>query len=296
MQKIVPNLWFDHVAEEAATFYTSVFPEARITSVVRYPTEGLPDFQKDFAGQPLVVEFELAGQPFSAINAGPEFSFTPATSFFVGFDTGRDPQAREHLDELWAALLEGGKELMPLGEYPFSPHYGWVQDKYGLSWQLIMGDPEGDWRPSIMPCLLFGHTAQNRAAEAMDYYLSVFPDARRGLLVPYPEATGPAAAGSVMFGDVQLGGVWIAAMDSGAPQDFTFNEAVSFSISCADQAEIDHYWEKLSKVPESEQCGWCKDQFGVSWQVVPADMGTLMARPNAYQHMLAMKKLVIDEF
>lgn len=296
MQKIVPNLWFDRNAEEAATFYTSVFPDARIVDTVRYPTEGLPDFQQDFAGEVLTVEFELAGQPFTAINGGPVFSFTPASSFFVGFDTGKAPQAREQLDALWAALADGGEVLMPLGEYPFSPHYGWVQDKYGLSWQLMLGNPEGDWRPTIVPCLLFGDTAQNRAGEALDYYLSVFPDSRRGQLVHYPETTGTAAAGAVMYGDVELAGVWIAAMDSSAPQPSTFNEAVSYTVTCADQAEIDRYWAQLSKVPDAEQCGWCKDQFGVSWQIIPADMGTLMARPNAYQHMLAMKKLVIDAF
>ena len=295
MQKIVPNLWFNHNAEEAITFYTSVFPEARIVNTMRYPTE-VPDFQKEMAGQVLGIEFELCGQPFAAINAGPEFSFTPATSFFVGFDPSQDPQAREHLDELWASLADGGQVLMPLQAYDFSPHYGWVQDRYGLSWQLMLGDPEGDWRPMIVPCLLFGHTVQNRAGEALEFYASVFPDSRIGLLVHYPEATGPAAAGSVMYGDVRLSDTWIAAMDSAVPQEFTFNEAVSFSVACVDQAEIDRYWEQLSHVPEAEQCGWCKDQFGVSWQIVPADMGELMARPGAYDHMMVMKKLVIDEF
>ncbi len=296
MQKIVPNLWFNRTAEEAVEFYVSVFPDARINSLVRYPTEGLPDFQQDFAGEVLTIDFQLAGTPFTAINAGAEFAFTPANSFFAGFTAGRDPQAREKLDRLWEELSAGGEVLMPIGEYPFSPRYGWVKDRYGLSWQLLLGNPDGDWRPDIVPCLLFGSTAQNRAGEALDFYLSVFPDSAAGQRVPYPEQTGPAVPGAVMFGDVRLGGTWIAAMDSGAPQDFTFNEAVSYTVTCADQAEIDRYWELLSKVPESEQCGWCKDQFGVSWQIIPANMGGLMARPDAYRHMLSMKKLVIDEF
>lgn len=295
MQKIVPNLWFDRNAEEAIDFYTSTFPDSRIVETMRYPDE-VPDFQKDFAGQVLTIDFELFGFRFTAINAGPMFTPTPATSFFVGFDTGRDPQAREHLNQLWAALADGGQILMPLGEYPFSKYYGWVQDRFGLSWQLILGDPEGDWRPPIIPCLLFGHTAQDRAREALEYYASVFPESRLGQVVDYPEPTAAAQAGAVMFGDVELAGVWMALMDSSVPQDTTFTAAVSFAVMCDSQAEIDRYWQQLSKVPEAEQCGWCQDQFGVSWQIVPANVTELLARPGAYEHMMGMKKLEIDEF
>lgn len=138
VQKIIPNLWFDGSAKEAADYYVSVLPESKITSVEYYPNsveEGLADFQLDLAGKPLAVEFEMLGMNFVGINAGPEF---------------------------------------------------------------------------------------------------------------------------------------------------TFSEAVSFSISCKDQAEIDKYWAKLSAHPENEQCGWCKDKFGLSWQIVPENMGELMKRPGAY--------------
>jgi predicted 3-demethylubiquinone-9 3-methyltransferase (glyoxalase superfamily) len=148
-KKITPNLWFDGNAKEAVEFYITVFPESKIVSTVYYPKEGLLDFQKPLASKELTVEFELSGNRFVAINAGPEFKF---------------------------------------------------------------------------------------------------------------------------------------------------NEAVSFSIPCADQKEIDYYWEKLSTVPESEQCGWCKDQYGLSWQVVPANMEELMKRPNAFANLMEMKKLVIAEF
>lgn len=130
----------------------------------------------------------------------------------------------------------------------------------------------------------------------MKYYVSVFKDSKEGTKAPYAEATGPAKAGSLMFGEMNLNGQWFALMDSGVEQDFTFNEAVSLSIDCKDQAEIDYFWEKLSTVPESEQCGWCKDQFGVSWQVVPSNMAELMARPHAFEHMMQMKKLVVADF
>ena len=149
LQKIIPNLWFDGNAKEAVDYYLTVFPDSKIISTAHYPTEGLADFQKDFAGKVLTVDFELFGQRFIAINA-----------------------------------------------------------------------------------------------------------------------------------------------DS----TFKFNEAVSFMINCKDQEEIDYYWEKLSSDPQFEQCGWCKDKYGLSWQVTPANMEELMNRPDAYAHMMDMKKLVIDKF
>lgn len=113
MQRIIPNIWFDRNAAEAADFYTAVFPDARVLDTQYYPTEGLPDFQAGLAGEVLTVDFELAGYRLTAINAGAEFTVNPSVSFMVLFDSSRDPQARSHLDELWAALVEGGRALMP---------------------------------------------------------------------------------------------------------------------------------------------------------------------------------------
>ena len=149
MSHITPNLWFNGNAKEAVEFYLSVFPDSKIISTTFYPREGLAEFQKEMAGKVLTIEFELMGNQFVAINAGPEF---------------------------------------------------------------------------------------------------------------------------------------------------TFNESVSFSIPCKDQAEIDYYWKKLSSVPESEQCGWCKDKYGLSWQVVPENMEELMKRPASFPHLMEMKKIVIKGF
>ena len=299
MQKIIPNLWFNKTAKEAAEFYTSVFPNSRMVSTTHYPAsaeEGLADFQLDFAGKELTVEFEIEGQHFVNINAGPEFSFNPSVSFMVNFDPSRDEQARQHLDDLWEKLLEGGEALMPLDEYSFSKRYGWVKDKYGLTWQLILTDPSGDPRPFIVPSLLFAGKNVNRAEEAINFYTSVFNSAKVGLLARYDEPTGPAKAGALMYGDFMLEGEWLAAMDSGREQDFVFNEAISLQVNCKDQAEIDYLWEKLSAVPESEQCGWCKDQFGVSWQIVPENMEDLMAKPDAFKKLMQMHKIVVADF
>jgi predicted 3-demethylubiquinone-9 3-methyltransferase (glyoxalase superfamily) len=150
MKKLItPNLWFEGNAKEAVDFYISVFPDSKIISTTNYPHEGLADFQKDLAGKVLTIEFELSGNRFMAINAGPEFKFT---------------------------------------------------------------------------------------------------------------------------------------------------EAISFSIPCVDQVEIDYYWDKLSSDPQFNQCGWCKDKYGLSWQVVPQNMEELMARPNAFAHLMEMKKIIIAEF
>lgn len=297
--KITPNLWFEGNADEAVDFYISIFPKSKVLSKSYYPKsqdEGLADFQLDLAGQVLTVDFELGGYPFVAINAGPEFKFNPSISFMVNFDPSNDEKARDHLDDLWRKLRDGGQELMPLDEYPFSKRYGWVKDRYGLTWQLILTNPLGEPRPFIIPSLLFTGEKTNLAQDAINFYVSVFKDAKVGTLAYYPEDTGPVKAGALMFGDYMLANLWFAAMDSAVEQDFTFNEAVSFSVSCKDQAEIDYFWGKLSSDPKSEQCGWCKDKYGLSWQITPDNISELMDKPDSFTHLMSMKKLIIADF
>lgn len=298
-QKITPNLWFEGNAQEAVEFYISAFPNSRILSTDYYPNsaeEGLANFQLEFAGKVLAIEFELGQQKFIAINAGPEFKFNPSISFMVNFDPLTDEKAQEHLDELWQKLRDGGQELMPLESYPFSKHYGWVQDRYGLSWQLILTDPEGEPRPFIIPSLMFANKNVNRAEEAINFYVSVFEDANVGELAYYQEDTGPAKKGALMFGDFRLANQWFSAIDAGGENEFVFNEAISFMVSCKDQAEIDYFWEKLSSDPKFEQCGWCKDKFGLSWQIVPENMAELMEKPDGFSCLMAMKKIIIADF
>ena len=286
---ITPHLWFDTQAREAAEFYVSVFPDSRIdSSTVLHDTP---------SGDCEMLSFTLAGHPFMAISAGPVFTFNPSISFFVNFDPSRDPQARERLDISWAKLAEGGKVLMELGEYPFSKRYGWVQDRFGLSWQLILTDPDGEDRPPIMPALLFTGEAYGKAEAAGAYWRNVFEDSRAGQLVRYGEGAAHDRADAVMFSDFRLGPDWFVAMDSGYQHGFGFNEAVSFIVHCRDQAEIDRYWAKLSAVPEAEQCGWCKDRFGVSWQISPVALDEVMTSGDrakidrVTQAFLPMKKL-----
>jgi predicted 3-demethylubiquinone-9 3-methyltransferase (glyoxalase superfamily) len=287
-QKIVPHLWFDTEAREAASFYCSVFPDSSITNLT-----ALHDTP---SGDCDVVSFTLWGHAFMAISAGPLFRFNPSISFMVNFDPARDTDATARIDEAWAKLSEGGTVLMPLDRYPFSERYGWVQDKFGLSWQLILTNPQGEGRPPILPSLLFVGDVYGQAEAASDFYLSLFPNSRRGQLVRYPAGMEPDREGAVMFTDFMLEGQWFAAMDSAQEHDFAFNEAISFVVNCADQNEIDAFWERLSAVPEAEQCGWLKDRYGLSWQIVPEELSTMMKDPDpervnrVTQAFLKMKK------
>jgi predicted 3-demethylubiquinone-9 3-methyltransferase (glyoxalase superfamily) len=219
----------------------------------------------------------------------------------VNFDPSKDPNAKSNLDTLWEKLTEGGKVLMPLQEYPFSKHYGWVEDKFGVSWQLILTDPQGEPRPFIIPSLLFVNNALGKAEEAINFYVSVFADASVGTVARYPAGSEPDKEGTIMFSELRIGKQWFAAMDSAHKHDFNFNEGVSLVVQCDTQEEIDYYWEKLSAVPEAEQCGWLKDKFGLSWQIVPSDMDEMMSKgtPEQMQRVtktfLPMKKFILAD-
>lgn len=299
MQKIIPHLWFDTQAKEAAHFYTSVFPNSKITSssVLHNTPSGDCD----------ILSFDILGYSFMAISAGPYFKINPSISFMVNFDPSQDSDARTRIDTVWEKLSEGGKVLMPIDKYPFSERYGWIEDKYGVSWQLILTNPEGEERPLVIPSLMFIGDLTGKAEEATDFYLSVFKGApsaglgevKRGTIARYPAGMEPDKESTVMFTDFELGGQWFAAMDSGRMHDFNFNEAVSLLVNCDTQEEIDYFWQKLSAVPESEQCGWLKDKYGVSWQINPQRMNEMMETGTPEQiarvteAFLSMKKFDI---
>lgn len=296
MQRIVPNIWTNRAADEAADFYLAAFPEARIVEKTKYPQDGLLDFQREFAGKTLSITLEISGYQITLINAGDEVTPTPAISFFLNFDPAFRIDARGDLDRVWQSLVEGGTVLMELGEYPFSQRYGWIQDKFGVNWQIMLTDPEGEPRPFVVPNLMFSGDAQNRAGDAVDFYRSVLPESTLGTRVNYPEAQGPVTTESVMFSDFKAYGEWIAAMDSGVEQPFTFSPGVSLQVNVSGQKELDRIWAGLSAVPEAEQCGWLTDRYGVSWQVTPDNLAELMERPGAYGRLMEMKKIQIDQF
>ncbi len=299
MQKITPHLWFNTEAEEAVQFYTSLFNNGAVLSSTRY-TETGKEVHGMEPGTVLTVEFEIEGYKMLALNGGPHFKITPAISFMVNFDPSREEAAEERLAAVWEKLSDGGTVLMPLDAYPFSKKYGWIQDRYGVTWQLILTDPDGEERPVIIPSLMFAGEVCGKAEEAIELYTSVFKDSKKGVLARYGKENAPDKEGTIMFGDYMLEGQWFAAMDSAQAHDFTFNEGVSLVVACATQEEIDYYWGRLSAHPEAEQCGWLKDTFGVSWQIVPEGMDKILNDPDtekanrAMAAIFQMKKIDIN--
>ena len=275
-QVITPAIWCDGTADEAAQFYTDIFRDASIT-------EQAPG---------LAATVSIHGFKLSLINGGNQYAPNPSISCILNFDPllfGGEEQARTYLDELYERLSTGGV-LMELGEYPFSPRYAWVRDRFGMTWQLMLTDPDGDPRPFVIPSFMFGGTNHAHAEEATDAWIALFDNARRGALYRYEEG-GPLDAGTVIFTDFTLCGTWMAATDSGTIHDFTFTPGVSMIVSCRDQEEIDRYWAGLSAVPEAERCGWCVDRWGVSWQVVPHNIAELMADAATRDKVLQMGKI-----
>jgi predicted 3-demethylubiquinone-9 3-methyltransferase (glyoxalase superfamily) len=285
-QKITTHLWFDKEAREASEFYVSIFDDAVIKDTVTL--HDTPSGDVD------TVTIELFGQEFTLISAGPLFRFNPSVSFLVACKT------KDEVDALWQRLSAGGTALMELGEYPFSERYGWIQDKYGLSWQVMfMGDREIGQR--IIPTIMFVGDVCGKAEEAINYYASVFHNAGVGDIMRYGKDEEPDKEGTIKYSRVTLEGQEFAAMDSAYEHDFSFNEAISLMVHCENQEEIDYYWEKLSAVPEAEQCGWLKDKYGLSWQVVPNVMEKMLGSGDEQQiarvteAFLKMKKFDIAE-
>jgi predicted 3-demethylubiquinone-9 3-methyltransferase (glyoxalase superfamily) len=279
-QKIVPFLWFNDNAESAVSFYTSIFRNSRISGIAKY-TDGarMPE------GSIMTITFRLEGLEFGALNGGPLSNFTPAVSFMVGCKTPKEA------NKLWKMLMTGGTPLMNIGRYHFSERYGWLVDKYGISWQIFTGN----YHQKIIPALMFGGSQRGNAKEAMDFYISVFKNSKITRLELYEK--GEENEGNVQYATFKLENQDFIAMDSNNDDQITFTEANSFVVYCNTQEEIDYYWEKLSKGGSSGECGWLTDKFGVSWQIVPRIIGELMNESDPIKSkrvmdvLLKMKKL-----
>lgn len=272
---IYPCLWFDGNAKEAAEFYCSVFSDSKIADE-----------------NPMVVTFTSEGQKFMCLNGGPAFKFTPAISFYTII------QNEDELQEIWNKLIENGRALMPLDTYPWSKKYGWVHDKFGVTWQLTCDKPEFSDQKFI-PALLFSGTNFGKAEEAIDFYTSIFDGSEIKLISRYEADDPNGQDGKINHAQFELNGQLFAVMDSAIVHDFNFSEALSLVVECADQAQIDYFWEKLLVGGKESQCGWLKDKFGVSWQIVPEILSKLMADPDrserVVQAFMKMKKFDIEK-
>ena len=284
MKKIIPHLWFDTQALEAVEFYTSLFSDSGIVSAVT--------LRDTPSGDTPSIRFTLEGQSFHATSAGPLFKLNPSVSLMVNCETEAE------VDALWAKLIVGGSALMPLDKYPFSKRYGWLQDRYGLSWQLMLMDEVPEQK--IVPCMLFSGAANGLAEEAARHYAALFPDSKVDFVSRYGVGEAESSAAKVNYLAFELAGQKYVAMDNAYDVPFTFSEAFSLMVVCEDQQEIDSYWENLSHMPEAEACGWLKDRFGVSWQIVPQVLDEMMATGSTEQVrsvtevLLKMKKLDIE--
>jgi predicted 3-demethylubiquinone-9 3-methyltransferase (glyoxalase superfamily) len=293
-RKITPCLWFDRQAEEAADLYVSAFDNAKVGLITRagkagFEVHGLAE------GTAMTVELEIEGQRFVALNGGPLFKFTPAVSFLVACRT------EEEVDAVWGKLAKGGTALMELGEYPFSQRYGWTQDRYGLSWQVMfMGDLKFNQR--ITPTLMFAGEVWGKAEAAIKLYTSIFKNAQIGDILRYGKGEEPDKEGTIKHAAFRLQDQDFAAMDSAHEHNFSFTEAISLIVECETQKEIDYYWGRLTADGGQEgMCGWVKDRFRVSWQVVP-DVLSEMLRDDDQEKVrrvteafLKMKKLDVGE-
>lgn len=271
---IYPCLWFNGKAKEAASFYCSVFPSSRIT-----------------ADTPMVVTFEAAGQKFMCLNGGPDFTPNPSISFFVVCETG------EEVEQTWTKLLDGGSVMMPLDKYEWSEKYGWLQDKFGISWQLFRGKLE-EVGQKFSPSLMFTGEQHGKAEEAIRYYTALFePSSVTGIL-KYGKNDGDTE-GTVKHAQFKLANHVFMAMDSSFSHGFSFNEAISFVVECKTQEEIDFYWNRLTDGGTESRCGWLKDKYGLSWQIVPTILGELMSdrerAPRVLKAFMQMKKFQIEE-
>lgn len=282
-QKITPFLWFDHQAEEAANFYASVFPSSKVDRVQRL-SEAIK-----------VVSFTLGDQRFSAMDAGPMFQLNPSISFFVVCETEAET------DAAWGRLMEGGQVMMPLDKYPWSDKYGWLQDRFGVNWQISLGRLEDTGGHKFSPSLLFTGERMGRAEEAVHFYTSVFsPSSITGIL--RYEAGEDGREGTVKHAQFSLFGQTFMVGDDPMGSPFGFNEALSFVVDCEDQQEVDYFWDALlAGGGQEDMCGWLKDRFGVSWQVIPRALPELLANPDpekaqrAGAALMKMRKIELDK-
>jgi predicted 3-demethylubiquinone-9 3-methyltransferase (glyoxalase superfamily) len=271
---IYPCLWYDGQARAAAEFYCSLFDNSKITSE-----------------NPMVVRWELDGNEFMGLNGGPLFIPNPSISFFITCET------HEEVDKIWKKLSVDAKIIMPLDKYDWSEYYGFLQDKFNISWQIYKGVPN-EVNQKITPCLLFTDLQFGKANMAIQFYTSLFSNSKIDRISFYDENVYSQKE-IVKHAQFTLNESVFMAMDGEGNHDFAFNEGLSFVIECDTQEQINYYWDNLiSNGGNESQCGWCKDQFGVSWQVVPKILGKLMADPEKGQKVVAafmkMKKFDIE--
>jgi predicted 3-demethylubiquinone-9 3-methyltransferase (glyoxalase superfamily) len=239
----------------------------------------------------MVVTFSIKGKQFMGLNGGPQFKPNPSISFFQIFESEAE------LSHAWNVLTDGGKVMMQLDSYPWSSKYGWLEDRYGVSWQLTLAMSTGE-QVDVFPALMFTGARNGKAGEAIDFYTSLFPDSSIGMVAKYEHGEHDTQ-GNIKHAQFYLNGYRLAAMDSSMGHEFDFNQGVSLVVSCDTQEEIDFYWVNLTDGGKEDRCGWCQDAFGLWWQIVPSVLGSFMTdpqkAPKVMQAFMKMTKFNIAE-
>ncbi|MBK9109466.1 MAG: VOC family protein [Saprospiraceae bacterium] len=272
-QKIYPCIWSNGNAKEAAAFYIDTFGNGTVET-----------------DSPMVLMLYLHGEKFMFLNAGPQYPPNPSISFFVVCETAAEVEKYFH------SLSDSGNILMPLDTYEWSQKYAWVQDRFGVSWQLYMGKME-EVGQKFTPLLMFTNEQAGKAQQAIHKYTSVFEKSSIVGILNF-SANEEAPESYVKHSQFTLSGQVFMAMDSPIPHAFHFTEGLSLVVECADQSEIDRYWSALTENGSESMCGWLKDEFGVSWQIVPEILGELMQDPERAPRVIAafmqMRKFEIE--
>jgi predicted 3-demethylubiquinone-9 3-methyltransferase (glyoxalase superfamily) len=280
------TLWFAEGGRMAADRYLEVIPGSKL--IYHRSLPGTP------GGTAEVTSIALPGIGLEFLTAQPGFPRNPSITLSARC------RSREGAVALWQALSDGGVEMMPFQDYPFSPLFGWCTDRFGVSWQVQLV-PDATTDLEIVPVLMFVGENLGNAGNAARLYTSAIPasDYSDDSMVLYGAEAPEEIRGMVMIGESIIAGSRVAVMDSPGPHTFGFTEGTSLVVLCDTQEEVDKVWSALSAVPEAEQCGWLKDRFGVSWQVVPRDMERMMtsASDDALARVIAcflpMKKFDI---
>lgn len=279
MQTLIPHLWYDKEALEAARFYTSVFPESQLDWT--YHLSDTP------SGDAQLVQFRLVNMTLAAISAGPYFHLNESMSLMV------QVSKKEEVDRLYQSLSQNGKVLMPLGEYPFNAYYVWFEDQYGLSWQLLY-NPEQTVSHHLEICLLFSKDQVGSAEDFLQKYVSLLPGAELGQRSYYAQGEASLPQAKLNYGELVLPNQKLIVMDHGYGGENGFNEAFSLMIYVNSPEEMAAYYDAFSSVKEAEQCGWVKDEFGISWQIVPQKLMEAYGNPAQADRLKAVNAAILE--
>ncbi len=274
VNNIFPCIWFNNDAKEFIERYQSFFDETSILN-----------------SNGFITTVKWSGSKIMLMNGGPSIQCTPAISLFVYFD-----QNELRINDLYNTLIDGGKILMPLDKYDWSPKYAWVEDKFGINWQLDIENMRSPQK--IVPSLLFVNDKKLMTKEAVSFYTNAFDDHRILLEAPYFPGSG-MPEGSILFTQFKLQNFVMNAMSSTMVHDYDFSMGISFVLECDTQEQIDYYWDYLGKEGKYSRCGWLTDKYGISWQVIPTILGLLMSdeslQSEVSEAFMKMTKFIIAD-